>query len=93
MGIELTVTGEPVGKGRRWFKWKKLSFNDKDDVFQRMGEYELNGVTYENVYSFDRDTTYIDSTIPVKTMYFNYRNGILKYENQDSEVFEFQEKL
>ena len=92
-GIELTVTGEPVNSGRRWFKWKKLYFNDKNRDFTHLSGFVLDGTDYDHVLKFDPDITLIDSTMQVKTIYFNFRNGILKYENQDSEVFEFQEKL
>jgi hypothetical protein len=88
-GIELFVTGEPVNTGRRSFKWKKLTFNDKNREFRHLPDFEMNGTSYEYVIKFVPDPETIDVTMPVRTIYFSYRHGILRYENEDAEVFEF----
>lgn len=53
----------------------------------------MNGEEYNGVYIFERDEGHIDSAIRFQTIYFCYRFGILKYMNQDMEVFEFYKKL
>ncbi len=46
---------------------------------------------YKNVFEIIREENLIDSLRPIKTIYFNNRFGIVKYETRDDEVFEFLE--
>jgi len=87
--IELIVTGEPALNGRRSFKWKKLTFSDQSSDFRHLSEFEIEGTPYEYVLMFTPAPEFIDSTLSARTIYFSFKYGILRYENQDGEVFEF----
>lgn len=91
-GIELIVTGEPVQNGRRSFKWKKLTFTDQSSEFRHLSDFQINGTPYDYVLKFTPNPGTIDSILFVRTVYFSFKHGILKYENQDGEVFQFLEK-
>jgi hypothetical protein len=92
-GIELIVTGEPGAAGRRSFKWKKLTFIDTNKEFSHLSDFVIDGTSYDYVIRFVPDPATVDSTMPVRTIYFSYKDGILRYENADGEVFEFLKAL
>ena len=52
-------------------------------------DFGIDGTPYEYVIRFVPDTATLDASMPARTIYFSFRNGILKYENKDAEVFEF----
>lgn len=53
----------------------------------------INDTEYNWVYILECDETFIDSNILFKKLFFNFNYGILRYENNNSEVFEFVGKL
>ena len=72
--------------------WKKhpLFF-----LYNHAGDTNLivNDIEYNDVFILHRDEKFIDSTIIFEKIYFNYKYGILRFENKNSEVFEFVGKL
>jgi hypothetical protein len=85
--IELWVTAEPVNRGRRSFKWKKLTFNDGSVDFKHLVGFNIDGTPYDYVLNFVPEPETIDSTMNVRSVFFSFRHGILRYEYQDGEVF------
>lgn len=81
------------GTDIKHLEWKNNYWLYPDRDYQDVGEYILNGVSYKNVYKIVFSETIYDSITPHKYLYFNYRDGILMYENKDSEVLEFYKKL